>query len=117
MKKAIIFLFIISFIVLLFIGCTKEETKDELDGSKLDANVKAECKIDADCSIAGCSGQICSTNEKAKGIMTTCEFKPEYECLILTKCSCINGRCRWDENEKYKECVEEEKRQDSFALS
>lgn len=64
-----------------------------------------ECLTDSDCSVGGCSGQICTTKEKAASIITTCEWKEEYMCYQKTRCSCINGICKWEETKEFVECV------------
>ncbi|RLI91476.1 MAG: hypothetical protein DRO90_02335 [Candidatus Altiarchaeales archaeon] len=71
----------------------------------------AECNVDDDCGTGGCSNQICGPKEKVKGIITTCEYRPEYECLKLTSCKCIKGKCKWEETEEYEECLEKLKNQ------
>jgi|SRR3989344_7133899 len=68
-----------------------------------------ECDSDLDCSIAGCSGQICTTKDKAIDTITTCEFRSSYECLKLTSCLCINGECKFDGNDNYFTCLEKYK--------
>ena len=78
-------------------GCANENTVP-----------KPECAADSDCGIGGCSGQICATNEKAKDIITTCEYKASYECYKLTSCGCTEGRCSWKSNEKFSECLKRE---------
>jgi eight-cysteine-cluster-containing protein len=65
-----------------------------------------ECTQDPDCGTGGCSGQICGLKEEVGNITTTCEYRPEYDCLQLTSCKCINGECKWEENDAYLECME-----------
>lgn len=70
-------------------------------------NVKNyECLKDSDCATAGCSGQICTSNEKTKGLITTCEFKEEYKCLKFSSCGCVNNKCQWKESNEYSNCLE-----------
>nr|MBI4156676.1 eight-cysteine-cluster domain-containing protein [Candidatus Woesearchaeota archaeon] len=69
-------------------------------------NNQVECNSDSDCAPAGCSSQLCVQKEKASEIITTCEYKQEYECLKLTNCGCINNKCSWKENQEYKECID-----------
>ncbi len=64
-----------------------------------------ECIKDSDCATAGCSGEICTTKEEASEIVTTCIYKPEFDCLKKTSCKCINGKCQWEPNEDYIECL------------
>lgn len=105
MKKLIFILIILLFV---FIGCKEYKVpENEIEKPVTDA----ECTIDSDCTAAGCSGQLCLPKDKAKNIMTTCEFKAEYECLRLTSCSCVKGKCGWVESEEYKECLEDKKGQ------
>ena len=72
---------------------------------------KSECILDSDCTPAGCSGQLCLPKDKASELLTTCEFRAEYECLRLTSCSCIEGSCTWAKNEEYNSCIEEKRNQ------
>ncbi len=67
-----------------------------------DGGTGAECRVDRDCMITGCSDQICSPEP----VITTCEFKREYECLRSSNCRCIGGRCGWEETESYLSCME-----------
>jgi eight-cysteine-cluster-containing protein len=65
-----------------------------------------ECTQDPDCGTGGCSGQICGLKEKVEDVVTTCEYRPEYDCLNLTSCKCIDGICQWEENNAYMACTE-----------
>lgn len=74
--------------------------------SAKDAGVGSrECASDSDCVAAGCSGQLCAPVSKAKDIITTCEIRPEYGCLNLTRCECVKGGCSWQNNTNYAECL------------
>jgi eight-cysteine-cluster-containing protein len=58
------------------------------------------------CVEAGCSGQLCESPRNA-GIITTCEWRPEYECLQFTECG-LNGRggtCAWEQTREYRRCL------------
>lgn len=91
MKKIIL----ISFIFLI-LGCNQINNNQ----------VNEECNKDTDCNVAGCSSQICTTKEEAKNIITTCEFKQEYECLNLTSCKCLSNKCQWEQNKEYQDCLD-----------
>ncbi|MBN2014599.1 MAG: DUF333 domain-containing protein [Candidatus Altiarchaeota archaeon] len=65
-----------------------------------------ECSNDSDCGTGGCSGQVCGLKEIVKDIITSCEYRPEYDCLRLTSCRCVDGRCRWEDNTAYMECMQ-----------
>ena len=71
-----------------------------------DIPTEIECTTASDCAPAGCSSQLCVTKEEAPSIITTCEFKLEYECLELTNCGCINNKCQWEGNPDYSECLD-----------
>ena len=64
----------------------------------------AECLADSDCGIGGCSGQVCTTKDKAKSTVTTCEFLKIYGCYKQTTCSCINSKCEWKETPEFLDC-------------
>lgn len=65
-----------------------------------------ECVTDKECGVGGCSGEVCTTLEKAEEIITPCIWRPEYGCLKLTSCRCTKGNCNWEENQAYRECIE-----------
>ena len=105
MDRRILLLFMaISLVFLVFIsGCAEVvKTKEEEIKAKIEkANY---CDEDSDCSIGGCSGQVCTTKDKAKSIITTCEYLPIYDCYKQTTCSCIDSKCQWKETERFLEC-------------
>ena len=61
-----------------------------------------ECFSDSGCKSTGCSGQICSHTE----VVSTCEYKSEYDCFKNTTCGCINNKCQWADTPQYKSCLE-----------
>ncbi len=64
-----------------------------------------ECSADADCGTGGCSGQICGQKDKAQGIITTCVYLREYDCLKKTACGCVSGKCEWKKTQEYLDCM------------
>jgi len=60
-----------------------------------------ECEKDSDCIVSGCNGEVCARRK----YFTPCVFKPEFECLKLTTCSCNNGVCSWKQNDAFKQCL------------
>ena len=65
-----------------------------------------ECFSEAECATGGCSGEICGRVGEIENIITTCDYRPEYACLKLTACRCISGKCLWEENTQYQQCLE-----------
>lgn len=52
-----------------------------------------ECTTDADCTKAGCSGEVCTTASAAASVMTACEA---WDCFsVLDTCGCHDGVCGW----------------------
>lgn len=86
MRKIILILIVFG---VLFSGCN---------------NSNLECTKDSDCVKAGCSSQLCVANEKSD-IVTTCEYKDEYECYQKTSCGCVDGLCNWKENNEFNDCL------------
>lgn len=84
----IIIIFLISLIILNYKPVTKE------------------CLRDNDCASDGCSGELCGKKGEVEKIITTCVMLPEYECLKLTTCGCVNNKCQWKETDEYKNCME-----------
>ena len=58
------------------------------------------------CVVAGCSDQVCTSEEKASGLFTTCEFKEEYSCFQFSECGFFDGECKWEETDEYLTCLE-----------
>ena len=56
------------------------------------------------CYIGGCSGQICSD---IPGVVTTCEWKPEYACYQNAKCGNYgaDNACSWKQTSTLKKCL------------
>ena len=60
------------------------------------------------CMKTGCSSQVCSDQE----VMTTCEFKPEYECYRKAACERQkNGDCGFTETPELLACLKRARRQ------
>jgi hypothetical protein len=59
----------------------------------------------ASCFVGGCSGQICSEQE---GVISTCEFRPEYACYQTATCERQpDGACGWTPTEALNQCIED----------
>jgi hypothetical protein len=55
------------------------------------------------CFVGGCSGQICSDQE---GVISTCEFKPEYACYQTATCGRqSDGTCGWNATPELQACL------------
>ena len=55
------------------------------------------------CFVGGCSGQICSDQE---GVISTCEFRPEYACYQDAKCEVqADGNCGWTQTTELQACL------------
>jgi len=58
---------------------------------------------DAACFVGGCSSQICSDQE---GVISTCEFLPEYACYASASCARqADGQCGWTETPELATCL------------
>lgn len=58
----------------------------------------------AACFVGGCSSQVCSDRPD---VVSTCEFRPEYECLRGAQCARqADGRCGWTETDELRACRE-----------
>ncbi len=67
-----------------------------------------ECESASDCVRAGCSSQLCVPLASA-GMVTTCEYKSEYDCLPLSSCGCVEGKCGWAQTPDYLNCLDSKK--------
>ena len=53
------------------------------------------CKSDAECTIGGCSSQVCQSKSEPP-VATTCEFAECYNAEAYgALCSCVAGKCNW----------------------
>jgi eight-cysteine-cluster-containing protein len=52
-----------------------------------------ECASDADCTRAGCSGEVCVAASNKASAVTTCEILPCFS--VLQACGCVEGLCSW----------------------
>jgi|WetSurMetagenome_2_1015567.scaffolds.fasta_scaffold260297_2 eight-cysteine-cluster-containing protein len=68
-------------------------------------SITQECLTDSDCATGGCSGEVCTQKDKAPQVVTTCLMRPQYECLNVTSCGCVGGKCSWKDTVEYKRCL------------
>jgi len=55
------------------------------------------------CYVGGCSAQICSEQE---GVISTCEWKPEYACYHTATCEVqADGNCGWTQTAELQACL------------
>lgn len=55
------------------------------------------------CFVGGCSSQICSDQE---GVISTCEFRPEYACYQQASCERqADGECGWTQTAALNACL------------
>ena len=56
-----------------------------------------------ECVAGGCSGTVCTDEE---GVMTTCEWRPEYACYKDAECKRQDdGACGWTQSETLTACL------------
>lgn len=56
------------------------------------------------CFVGGCSGQACSSDP---GVVTTCEWRPEYACYDTATCERgADGNCGWRATEALTSCLD-----------
>lgn len=57
----------------------------------------------AGCFVGGCSSQVCSDQE---GVISTCEFRPEYACYQEATCERqADGACGWTQTSELAACL------------
>jgi len=71
-----------------------EERKIYVDEEGYPKYTLGACDKDFDCVPAGCSGQICSSNED---LVTTCEVRQDFPDQDIYSCGCVSGFCAWFE--------------------
>ncbi len=60
----------------------------------------------AGCAVAGCSGQICTDADRARDLVTTCEYRAEYGCYKTARCERqASGACGWTETAELAACL------------
>ena len=61
------------------------------------------------CVVAGCSSQLCISQEEAQagGGISTCEFREEYACYRFSECKPqTDGQCGWTMTPEVTQCLE-----------
>ena len=59
-----------------------------------------------DCAIGGCNSELCLEASQKDKIVSTCIFRPEYECYKSARCEKQgSGRCGWSQTEDLKSCL------------
>lgn len=60
------------------------------------------------CVVAGCSSQLCVSNEAGAGFVSTCEWLAEYACYETAQCEVqADGTCGWTPTAELQACVAE----------
>jgi eight-cysteine-cluster-containing protein len=72
---------------------TPQELYDACSARVEQPQADAECKTDADCAVAGCDKEVCTTTAAAATVMTTCEERLCFK--VLDACGCHEGHCSW----------------------
>ncbi len=86
---------VLTFSLLACIACA---TADADGGPSLERVVVPPCHV------GGCSGQVCSERE---GVVTTCEWLPEYACYANARCEPqADGKCNWTQTPELVACIE-----------
>ena len=84
---------------LLISGCLGQgdvSADDNIDlGEFCGTSTNAECMVDNECTVSGCSSQVCQgVNEEP--VITTCEYRECYDKEVYNvKCGCVNSKCQW----------------------
>lgn len=76
-----------------------------LSSFKIKSSETSGNNISQSCIVTGCNGEICQgKNEQPK--MSTCVYKPEYECYKTAVCAPQSGgQCGWTQTEELKDCL------------
>ncbi|MCX6746672.1 MAG: eight-cysteine-cluster domain-containing protein [Candidatus Pacearchaeota archaeon] len=78
--------------------CEDDETSSNgrLRNAFCGTSTLANCSVDGDCKVGGCSNQVCySINEEPS--VTTCEYRDCYNAQAYSaNCRCIKNKCRWN---------------------
>jgi len=63
----------------------------------------ADAPAQGACFVGGCSSEVCSDQE---GVITTCEFHPEYACYQSATCARqADGNCGWTQTAELQACI------------
>ncbi|MBI2584092.1 MAG: eight-cysteine-cluster domain-containing protein [Candidatus Aenigmarchaeota archaeon] len=55
----------------------------------------SSCTKDSDCTVGGCSSQVCQ-GVSEESIITTCEYRECYNAPAFgAECGCANAKCTW----------------------
>jgi eight-cysteine-cluster-containing protein len=74
-------------------GPTPQALYAQCSGRVEGVSAAGECASDADCTRAGCSGEVCVATANKATAVTTCEILPCFD--VLQSCGCVDGMCSW----------------------
>lgn len=74
-------------------GPTPQALYAQCSGRVEGVSAAGECASDADCTRAGCSGEVCVATANKATAVTTCEILPCFD--VLQSCGCVDGMCAW----------------------
>lgn len=91
-------------------GCSCEGSdcrnlyKDVTDCEATHAQCGTDGGVAKGCFVGGCSGQVCSDDA---GVVTTCEWRPEYACYQDATCERqADGQCGWTDTPALQQCLD-----------
>jgi len=88
-------------------GFCADNPNDSCDPQNGGADCGGLCVEQEPCHSGGCSGQLCIP--VSQNLVTTCEWKPEYDCVKQSECGNFGpgGTCAWNETPEYAQCLED----------
>lgn len=102
MLLGVVELIILTMIAFYFLR-SGDRTPDSQDAA-LDPPIESR---EGRCVRGGCSGQLCLDADRAKDIVTTCEYREEYGCYRVASCEVqSDGTCGFTETPELADCLD-----------
>jgi eight-cysteine-cluster-containing protein len=90
--KGLLFVFLSVFLV----ACSTPAVVEKEAVSFCGTSSGDACVQDNDCTVGGCSSQICQSASAESG-MSTCEYRDCYDAKVAgVSCGCSSGKCQWE---------------------
>ncbi|MFZ2456752.1 MAG: hypothetical protein WAX07_09775 [Candidatus Altiarchaeia archaeon] len=81
------------------------ESSGFIERTEVVSRTEEGCLLDLDCVTGGPSTEVCALRKVLPKIKFLMNETEPTECHTLSACKCIEGKCRWQRNDLFDECL------------